>query len=148
VIVVHLAGFADSGKTTLACRVLQAAAAEGHRVAYIKHHHDRLERPGSDTDRAHAAGATLCVLAGTDGTLWLDRPHALAEILVAAKAHGSTLAIVEGFKGAPGPKCWLRRSSEDAPPPEVADVALDLTPDEAQGLEDTEILRRLPAYEV
>ena len=147
-IVVHLAGFSDSGKTTLARRIVRAAAAEGHLVAYVKHHHGRLEQGGSDTDLALGAGAALCVLAGTDGTLWLDRPHGLAELLAAAKAQGCTLAVVEGFKGAPGPKCWLRRSSEDAPPPEVADVALDLTPDEAQGLEDTEILRRLPAYEV
>ena len=53
-----ICGFKNSGKTTLAERLIGALAAE-FRVGYVKHdgHAFAMDREGKDTQRAAAAGA-------------------------------------------------------------------------------------------
>ena len=143
----QIAGFSGCGKTTLAERVVAEARAAGHLVGYIKHHHGPLERPGSDTDLAGRAGAVQRWLAGSDGTCRLDSPDSLAALLAAARSGGCTFVVVEGFKGSPGAKCWLRRDADDAPPREVAGVQLDMLGLEALALGPAEVMRRLPRRE-
>ena len=143
-IVVQVSGYSGSGKTRLCARLAALAAARGHHVGYIKSHHGAVDRQGSDTAQLGAAGAARRWLLGLDGLLALGAPPDLRELLRQARADGCTLVLVEGFKTSPGVKCWLRRTPEDAPPPDVADVALDLRPGEAQALGDDALWARLP----
>lgn len=141
----QIAGFSDSGKTTV-CRELAAEARrQGHLVGYIKHHEGPLERQGSDTGLLGAMGAGHRWLAGSDGSCHLGAPDDLISLLAAAETAGCTLVIVEGFKSQGGVKCWLRRHPQDEPPPSVADVTLDIESAEALHLGAQELLRRMPS---
>ena len=93
-----IAGWSDSGKTTLIERLIPLLTARGLRVGVVKHTHHALEmdKPGSDTDRYRSAGASAMALAAPDGTGVLDaRPARLTEALAAL--HNVDLILVEGF---------------------------------------------------
>ena len=144
----QVAGFSQSGKTTVCSALAAEARRRGEIVGYVKHHDGPLERQDSDTDLVGRQGAELRWLAGSDGTSRLGRPQGLPELASAAKAAGCTFLLVEGFKSEPGAKCWLRRHAADAPPPEVCDVALDMMGAEALALGPAELMRRMPVREV
>lgn len=91
-----------------------------------------------------AGHAALRVLAGSDGTLRLGASATLEELLREAFAAGCELALVEGFKGTPGAKAWLRRDDADAPPQDVRDVVLDLLGSQALALAPEELWRIAP----
>ena len=147
-IVVQIAGFSDSGKTTVCRRLAAQARREGHLVGYIKHHDGPLERPASDTGSVGASGANLRWLAGSDGSCRLGRPDSLDDLIADARAAGCTFVLVEGFKGAEGAKCWLRRHPDDQPPPGVGNILLDIESAEALALDAQDLLRRMPRREV
>ena len=93
-----IAGWSDSGKTTLIERLIPLLTVRGLRVGVVKHTHHALEmdKPGSDTDRYRSAGASAVALAAPDGTGVLDaRPARLTEALAAL--HNVDLILVEGF---------------------------------------------------
>ena len=60
-LVVSIVGRSKVGKTTLLEKVIALLAAQGIRVAVIKHHHGDFEMdvPGKDTYRHKQAGAVL-----------------------------------------------------------------------------------------
>lgn len=144
-IVVQVCGYSGSGKTTVCRALAEALRAEGHRVAYVKHHHGQLERLGSDT--AALSQAPLRLLAGSDGLLRLGEPPSLRDLLAAAAAAGMTVSLVEGFKNEPGGKIWLRRHDGDDPPVGVADVQIDLLGARAAALEPEALWRIAPQRE-
>ena len=144
----QIAGYSDSGKTTVSELLVAQARGEGHVVGYIKHHDGLLERPGSDTDLAGRAGAAQRWLAGSDGSCRIGPPDELGDLLVAAREAGCSFVVVEGFKGSPGAKCWLRRSPDDHPPQGVSEIALDMESAEALALGAEELLRRMPRREI
>lgn len=146
-IVVQITGFSDSGKSTVCRRLAAEARRQGHVVGYIKHHDGPLERQGSDTQLASAAGAEHRWLAGSDGSCRLGAPDDLEGLLAAAKAAGCSLVLVEGFKSLDGAKCWLRRHPDDGPPPGVTGVVLDMASAEALHLDAGELMRRMPTRE-
>ena len=78
-----IAGWSDSGKTTLIERLIPLLTARGLRVGVVKHTHHALEmdKPGSDTDRYRSVGASAVALAAPDGTGVLDaRPARLRRL--------------------------------------------------------------------
>lgn len=141
-IVVQVAGYSSSGKTEVCLRLAECAAAEG-RVGYVKSHHAELEKPSSDTGRM-AAHASLRLLAGSDGTLRLGASPTLEELVAEARSAGCAVVLVEGFKFSDGPKTWLRRDAQDAPPHGVSGVALDMLGAKALSLEAQELWRIVP----
>ena len=57
--VIGLCGSSNSGKTTLAEKLIRALKARGCRVSVVKHAHKRfdIDRPGKDSFRHREAGA-------------------------------------------------------------------------------------------
>ncbi len=95
---VCIAGWSDSGKTTLIERLIPLLMCKGLRVGVVKHTHHSLsmDQHGSDTDRYRGSGAAAVVLAAPDGTALLDsRPMNLAQTL--ALMPDMDLILVEGF---------------------------------------------------
>ena len=95
---VCIAGWSDSGKTTLIERLIPLLMGRGLRVGVVKHTHHSLsmDQHGSDTDRYRGSGAAAVVLAAPDGTALLDsRPMNLAQTL--ALMPDMDLILVEGF---------------------------------------------------
>ena len=112
--VLGIAGWKNSGKTTLTERLVAELCARGWRVSTVKHaHHDAdVDREGTDSFRHRQAGAGEVVLA--TGRRWAlmhelrgaDEPslEALLERLSPCD-----LVIVEGFKHEGHPKIETRR---------------------------------------
>jgi molybdopterin-guanine dinucleotide biosynthesis protein B len=115
--VIGIAGWKNSGKTTLATRLIAEFTRRGFRVASVKHaHHEAdIDREGTDTFRHRAAGAVEVAL--VTGRRWAiihelgeDAEPSLDETL--ARLSPSDIAIVEGYKRA-DPE---NRSQEDGVP--------------------------------
>ena len=100
---VCIAGWSDSGKTTLIEQLIPLLMDRGLRVGVVKHTHHSLsmDQHGSDTDRYRGSGAAAVVLAAPDGTALLDsRPMNLAQTLALASRMDTSkldLILVEGF---------------------------------------------------
>jgi molybdopterin-guanine dinucleotide biosynthesis protein B len=121
--VLAIAGFANSGKTELICRLLPFFAARGLKVAVLKHSHHAdpdLGERGKDTWRYRQAGARAVALAAP-GLLQVTRSFAgepgLEEAL-AAVAGDVDLVLVEGYKRGALPKVAVLRPEDggEAPP--------------------------------
>lgn len=112
--VIGIAGWKNSGKTTLAEKLIGELTRRGYRVASVKHAHHAadIDHPGTDTFRHRAAGAAEVAL--VTGARWAlihelgeDDEPALADIL--AKLAPADIVIVEGYKREPIPKIEVRR---------------------------------------
>ncbi len=105
--VIGIAGWKNSGKTTLVERLIAEFTRRGLRVSSIKHtHHDiRAEAPSSDSARHRRAGACEVILAG-DG----PSEHRLDDVI--GRLAPCDLVIVEGFKAAPIAKIEVRRAAQ------------------------------------
>ena len=90
---VCIAGWSDSGKTTLIEQLIPLLMGRGLRVGVVKHTHHSLsiDQHGSDTDRYRGSGAAAVVLAAPDDS----RPMNLAQTL--ALMPDMDLILVEGF---------------------------------------------------
>jgi molybdopterin-guanine dinucleotide biosynthesis protein B len=119
---VFIAGYSNSGKTTVVERLVRTLTKRGHRVAAIKHaaHGYSADPPGKDSWRVLQAGADQMVLVGPD-TYTIrrrcQRPPALQELI--REIQNVDLILVEGFKSEPGPKIEVYRkdySSGRLPP--------------------------------
>lgn len=107
--IVGVAGYQNSGKTTLIELLLPQVSAAGFSVATVKHiaHDDlRVDAGGSDTQRHRRAGARLAAAVSESETVYFhgggDSLDAVLARLAALDA--PDLIIVEGFKGSPLPK--------------------------------------------
>lgn len=115
--VIGIAGWKNSGKTTLTVRLIEEFTRRGLKVASIKHTHHDVEIDDQETDSARhrRAGAGEVVVSG--GKRWAivhelkDEPEpGLADIL--ARLSPADLVIVEGYKTAPIPKIEVRRAGQ------------------------------------
>ena len=113
--VLGIAGWKNSGKTTLTERLIGELTGRGLTVSTIKHaHHDaEIDLPGTDTRRHRAAGAKEVLLA-TDQRFALihelqgaDEPD-FASLL--ERLGPADLVLVEGFKRVAIPKIEVRRT--------------------------------------
>jgi molybdopterin-guanine dinucleotide biosynthesis protein B len=132
-----IAGYSGSGKTTLIERVLPRLAAQGLRVAVIKHtHHDfDVDRPGKDSWRAREAGAAAVLLSSDHRTALLtehrDTPPALDTLVKLLPQ--CDLVLVEGYKREAIPKLEVHRAATGKPwlfpdDPHILAVASDVAP--------------------
>ncbi|MFC7366408.1 MULTISPECIES: molybdopterin-guanine dinucleotide biosynthesis protein B [Bhargavaea] len=117
--VFQVAGFKNSGKTTLIRTLIAEAASLGLRTATVKHHGHggppALPDPDTDSMKFFRDGAAASAVSG-DGVIQLHMREAetgpLPLIRLAAAARPD-LILVEGFKQAPFEKIVLVRSAED-----------------------------------
>ena len=114
--VVGIAGWKNSGKTTLAVKVIGELKSRGYRVVSIKHaHHDAdIDHENTDSYRHRAAGAVeVALVTATRWAIIHELHHEpeppLADIL--AKLAPADIVIVEGYKWEAIPKIEVRRQA-------------------------------------
>ena len=134
---IFIAGYSNSGKTTVAERLVRSLKGRGYRVAAIKHapHGYASDPEGKDSWRYYEAGAdSVAVVGPSSYTLHRccrQRPG-LGDIL--REISDVDIIVVEGFKSEPGPKIEVFREehSEDRLPANsnivavVSDQAMEL----------------------
>ncbi len=86
---ISVLGFSDTGKTTFIEELVSRCRASGVRVAVLKYsrHPGDFDRPGSDTDRARAAGAALTAYRSDNH--WYVTLHADADDAPVGAAYGT-----------------------------------------------------------
>ena len=116
-----IAGYSGAGKTTLLEQLIPCFTERGLRVSVIKHAHHGfdIDRPGKESYRHRAAGASEVLLACN--TRWAlmhelreETELTLAELL--ARLSPCDLVLVEGFKTEPLPKLEVYRADFGKPP--------------------------------
>lgn len=110
--VVFIAGYSNTGKTTIMKKLVQVFKEKGYRVAAIKHapHGYDLDAEGRDTWHYCQAGAEQVVVVGpkslTSHHLYEQEPS-LQEIV--NQIEDVDLILIEGFKRESGPKIEVVR---------------------------------------
>lgn len=105
--VVGVRGLSGSGKTTLVEQLIPRLRAGGLRVGSVKHasHPPQLDRPGKDSHRHAAAGASPVLLLGPGQAALFFHRDAEPELgpWLEQFAGQAELVVVEGFKQTPMP---------------------------------------------
>lgn len=137
-----LAGWSNSGKTTLMTALVAILSARGYSVSTIKHahHHFDIDKPGKDSHRHREAGATEVLIAS--GNRWAlmhelrgaPEPD-LADLV--ARMTPVDLLLIEGFKRQGHDKLEVHRPSVGKPPlwPEDAHVVAVASDEDLPGLD-------------
>ncbi len=120
-------GWKNAGKTTLVERLVAEFVSRGWRVATVKHaHHDvDIDRPGTDSFRHRAAGATeVALVGGRRYAIMHEAPGpSLSEVL--ARLSPADLVLIEGYKLEPHAKIEVRAAlGEPMAPKDPAIVAI------------------------
>ena len=112
--VIGIAGWKNSGKTTLVVRLVEELTARGFKVATVKHshHHFKIDDENTDSARHRRAGARQVAI--VSGKRWAlvselkeEREPTLDEVI--GKLAPCDVVIVEGYKRAAIPKIEVRR---------------------------------------
>ncbi|HVZ06075.1 molybdopterin-guanine dinucleotide biosynthesis protein B [Hyphomicrobium sp.] len=111
-----IAGWSNSGKTTLIEKLAGHFAQRGLRVATIKHTHHKfdIDAPGSDTARHRAAGAAETAIVSGSRVAIIEEIETAGEPAldaVAARLEPADIILVEGYKSAAIPKIEVRRAA-------------------------------------
>jgi molybdopterin-guanine dinucleotide biosynthesis protein B len=111
---IGIAGWKNSGKTTLVTRLVAELTRRGFKVATVKHAHHAFRIDDAETDSARHRRAGAAQVAIVSGTRWAlvrelgaDPEPSLDEIV--GRLDPCDLVIVEGYKRAPIPKIEARR---------------------------------------
>jgi molybdopterin-guanine dinucleotide biosynthesis protein B len=112
--VVGIAGWKNSGKTTLTTKLIAELTRRGYRIASVKHaHHEAsVDQPGTDSYRHREAGAREVALVTSQRWAVMhelkdESEPTLAEVL--ARLSPADLVIVEGYTRENIPKIEVRR---------------------------------------
>jgi molybdopterin-guanine dinucleotide biosynthesis protein B len=130
-------GWKNAGKTTLTERLVAEFVRRGWRVSTIKHAHHAvdIDRPGTDSFRHRAAGATEVALVGGQRYAIMREEVEPPLSAVLARLAPADLVLIEGYKRESHPKIEVRAGdvpSLAAGDPAIVAVAADSRPvDEA-----------------
>ncbi|MFH5185463.1 molybdopterin-guanine dinucleotide biosynthesis protein B [Paenibacillus sp. TAB 01] len=148
--IVGLAGFSNSGKTTLVTKLVRYFTALGVRTAVIKHdgHGHYKEAAGADSTLFIEAGAQATVVVSPDAyRLYRKQTFEDLETVIAALPLAELdLVLIEGFKQGPHDKIALFRSPEQA-------SLLDQLPEKPiaavtpQALREYAVSRGIPSFD-
>jgi molybdopterin-guanine dinucleotide biosynthesis adapter protein len=118
--VIGVAGFKNSGKTTLVEKLVRALTTKGYRIATVKHAHHSfdMDHEGRDSYRHRMAGATEVAVVSRSRFALIhelrDEPEpSLADII--ARLTPCDLVIVEGYKRDTHDKIEVRNLALDHP---------------------------------
>lgn len=114
--VIGIAGWKNSGKTTLTERLVAELSARGWSVSTVKraHHDADIDSEGTDSFRHRSAGAAEVML--VTPLRWAlmhelrDEPEPDLQAVL-ARLSPCDLVIVEGYKSSPHPKIETRRTA-------------------------------------
>ncbi len=116
--ILGFAAFSGTGKTTLLTQLIPLLKTQGIRVGLIKHSHHNFEidKPGKDSYKLRAAGATPVMLVSSHRRAIITEFSSIQEPrledqLVAFEQSELDLILVEGFKAEHFPKIELHRPS-------------------------------------
>ncbi|HEX7057163.1 MAG TPA: molybdopterin-guanine dinucleotide biosynthesis protein B [Bacilli bacterium] len=112
--VMQIIGYANSGKTTLLCRLIERLVSAGCHVGTVKHdaHCREFDVPGKDSWRHRKSGAKKTAFVSAAGTAYFEEGEAaLAEII--NRMQDVDIVLVEGFKAAPYRKIAVLRNPGD-----------------------------------
>lgn len=119
--VIGIAGWKNSGKTTLVEALIGIFSTRGLTVSTVKHaHHDfDIDRPGKDSYRHRKAGAREVIVASQKRWALMheledEAEPSLDELL--AHLAPADLVIVEGFRHGVHPRLEIRRLAAEGPP--------------------------------
>lgn len=131
-----VAGWKNTGKTTLMERLVAEITGRGFSVSTVKHaHHDAdIDHPGRDSYRHRQAGAAQVVVASPVRWALMTELRGQAEPPLAdllAQMAPVDLVLVEGYKRSPHPKIEAHRAAAGRPllardTPSVRAVATDV----------------------
>lgn len=119
--VIGVAGWKNSGKTTLVVKLVAELTRRGYRVSTVKHsHHDlTLEAPESDSARHRAAGANDVVVVSPHRWALVHElrggPEPLLEDVI-ERLPPTEIVLVEGYKHEPICKIEVRRRAQEPGP--------------------------------
>lgn len=111
-VVVTLAAYSNTGKTTYLEKLIPRLKAAALRVAVIKHdgHDFQMDREGKDTWRFAQAGAdAVAIASATKFALCRQHPVGLEDIV--KQLSDMDLILTEGYKTGPYPKIALFRAA-------------------------------------
>ncbi len=115
---ISFVGRHNSGKTTLIEKVIANLVARGHDVGSIKHHHYtdfEMDRPGKDSFRHRAAGASETVVASP---AQIARIKTLTEEIecseIVRSMPGHDIVVVEGYRKSGLPSIEIIRAGNEA----------------------------------
>ena len=118
--VIGVAGFKNSGKTTLVEKLVRHLSGRGYRVSTVKHAHHSfdIDHEGRDSFRHRKAGATEVAVISRDRTAIIhelrgDDPPSLEDVL--DRLQPCDLVIVEGYKRDSHDKIEVRNLELDHP---------------------------------
>lgn len=118
--IISVAGFKNSGKTTLCRTLLEGLRLRGHDVAYFKHApHDVLSPVDTDTGAVRAMGIDSA-FAGNDGIRLEPVVEGNVRMVVEALFPEKDVVVVEGAKETPLARIWV--GGAGTCPPEVPGV--------------------------
>lgn len=112
--VIGVAGWKNSGKTTLVARLVEELTRRGLRIATIKHAHHEFQIDDAETDSARHRRAGAAQVAIVSSKRWAlvtelaGNPEASLDDVL-ARLDPADLILVEGYKAAPIPKIEVRR---------------------------------------
>lgn len=117
--IIGIAGWKNSGKTTLAVRLIEEFTRRGLRVASVKHAHHNFQIDDANTDSARHRRAGAAQVAIVSAKRWAvvtelgtaPEPD-LADVI--ATLAPCDVVVVEGYKAAAIPKIEARRSESAA----------------------------------
>lgn len=109
-----IAGWKNSGKTTLAARLVAELTERGYAVTAIKHAHESfdIDQPGRDSYRLREAGARRVILSSPKRWALMHELGSSPEIPfedLLSQTGPCDLVLVEGFKREDFPKIEIRR---------------------------------------
>lgn len=135
--ILQVAGYKNSGKTTLTSNLLELAVRQGLKVSVIKHHgHGGAPDAGpatTDSGKLFEQGALSSLAYGDDVVqLQLRSPKSRLEDFIALSARfRPDLILIEGFKQEAQSKIVMLRSSEDWEElRELSHIELVISPDD------------------
>ena len=118
--VIGVAGFKNSGKTTLVEKLVRRLTALGYRVSTVKHAHHSfdIDHEGRDSFRHRKAGASEVAVISRDRTAVIrelrgDEPPSLMQVI--ESLNPCDLVIVEGYKRDAHDKIEVRNLTLDHP---------------------------------
>ncbi len=111
--VLGVAGYKNSGKTTLVTRIVRELTGRGYAISTIKHAHHGfdIDRPGRDSFLHRGAGAQeVAIISNSRWALMRELRGAQKPVFdeVLSKISPCDLVVVEGYKQEPHPKIELR----------------------------------------
>ncbi|TVY08265.1 molybdopterin-guanine dinucleotide biosynthesis protein B [Paenibacillus cremeus] len=114
--VIGIAGYSNSGKTTLITKLVPWFESHGYRVGVIKHdaHGHYSEVEGADSTQFIESGASCVAVVSPEEVRWFERKPVQLEDVVKRMEPSTDIILVEGFKREPHPKIAVFHTKEQA----------------------------------